>query len=228
MTKQADDIKLKIARRAALELKPGEVVNLGIGIPLLVADVLPPELMVHFHTENGMLGFQALPAGEARDHDLVDAGKRPIEEKPGCSFFHSADSFAMVRGGHIDTAILGVLQIDERRTVANWILPGRPLLGVGGAMDLVAGASRVIVATSLTTKDGQPKIVDRCTLPISGRIRSGVIVTEVAVFRFREDGLWLTELDASVTVAEISKHVTARFQVDPNLAEYQQPPGVSA
>ena len=220
MTKATDPVKLKIAQRAAQELQPDEIVNLGIGIPLLVADVLPPDLTIHFHTENGMLGFRALPAGQEGDHDLVDAGKRPIEEKPGCSYFHSADSFAMVRGGHIDAAILGVLQVDHTRTVANWILPGKPVLGVGGAMDLVAGARRVIVTTTLTTSDGAPKIVDRCTLPISGKIRGGCIITEVAVFRFRQDGLWLTELDPAISLEELRKKVTAEFQVDRDLKPY--------
>lgn len=204
----------RIATRAARELQPGWVVNLGVGLPLLVAGILPPDGPVFLHTENGMIGFRALADGEVADDDLVDAGKQPIAPRPGCAYFNSSDSFAMVRGGHLDAAVLGILQVDREGWIANWTLPGKPILGVGGAMDLVSGARRVIMTTTLLASDGRPKLVERCTLPVTGRIREGLVVTEAAVFHLdRERGFSLVERAEGVTVDDLRAAVGCDFRL---------------
>lgn len=209
-----EERRRRIAARAAAELQPGWVVNLGVGIPLLIARLLPPDTAVHLHTENGMIGFRALAADEAGDEDLVDAGKQPIAPRDGCSYFDSALSFAMVRGGHLDAAVLGILQVDRGGWIANWTLPGKPILGVGGAMDLVSGARRVIMTTTLTAADGRPKLVDRCALPVTGRIRAGLVVTEAAVFRVdRDEGFTLVERAPGVTLEDLRGAVGCDFAV---------------
>lgn len=213
------DVRYVIARRAARLIRDGEVVNLGVGIPQLVADVLGPDREVYFQAENGVLGYGGAPPAEEEDEEMVDAGKRFISEKPGISYFHSADSFAMIRGGHVDCAIMGTLQVDQEGNIANWLLPGRPQLGVGGAMDLLAGARRVVLATTLTTSDGQPKIVRRCTLPVTAYKRAGVVVTEAATFEFKDGRLWLTELEPGVNVNQVRAQVEAEFSVHPSLRE---------
>jgi 3-oxoacid CoA-transferase B subunit len=187
-------VQRDIARRVAAHLRDGEIVNLGIGIPTLVADFLADGSGVVLQTENGMLGVGPAPAGDAADPALVNAGKLPVTALPGASYFSSSASFGFIRGGHVTTSVLGALQIDERGRIANWALPGRPILGVGGAMDLLVGARRVIAATTHTTKDGEPKLVDTCALPLTAERPADLVVTEAATFEVRDGGLVLVEL----------------------------------
>lgn len=209
----ATDGRMLIACRAALEIRDGTVVNLGVGIPTLVADVIGHARTVFFHSENGVLGFGPPPPAGEEDDDLVDAGKRPITEIPGTAYFHSTDSFAMIRGGHIDCAIMGALQVDAQGTVANWTVPGGSQLGAGGAMDLLAGARRVIVTMTLTTADGRPKVVRRCTLPVSGLRRADLLVTDLAVFDFPQGQARLIEVAPGVGVEDVRAKVEAEFAV---------------
>ena len=197
-----------IAQRAAKLLQPGTVVNLGIGIPTLVSKYVAPGLVV-LHSENGLLGVG--PPG-AVDLNLIDAGKRPITEQPGAAYFDSAQSFAMIRGGHVDATILGALQVDEQGRIANWAVPGEPVLGVGGAMDLLAGARVVIAVMTHSTREGEPKLVRACTLPLSALRPASYVVTELATFEVR-DGLRLIELAEGVTLEEVQRRTTARYTV---------------
>lgn len=207
------DVPNAIARRVASHVNPGEVVNLGIGIPTLVADHLPEGCGVVLQTENGMIGVGPTPAPDEVDPALVNAGKLPVSELPGAAYFSSSVSFGMIRGGHIDVAILGVLQIDERARIANWSIPGKPILGVGGAMDLLVGARRVIVATTHLTRDGDPKLVRECDFPLSAGRPADLIVTEHATFARGDDGLQLTELAEGTTLDWVLEHTVARFAV---------------
>jgi acetate CoA/acetoacetate CoA-transferase beta subunit len=216
----AEDARMIIARRAAQAIQEGEVVNLGVGIPQLVADVIGSKA-VHFQSENGILDFGPPPTAGQEDEDLVDAGKRFITTVPGTAFFHSADSFAMIRGGHVDAAVMGTLQVDQEGSIANWLVPGAAQLGVGGAMDLLAGAKRVIIATTITTSDGKPKILKRCTLPLSARHRVNLIVTEEAVFEVQERRLVLTEVAPGLTPDDIRAKVEADFEVSKSLKPMQ-------
>lgn len=213
------DAKNQIAARAAIELADGDVVNLGVGIPTLVANHIPEDYTVHLQTENGLLGVGPSPSADDVDPDLINAGKLPVTQTVGSSFFDSAESFAMIRGRHIDTAILGALQVDELGRVANWAVPGKAILGVGGAMDLLVGAKRVIVAMTHTANDGQPKIVRRCTLAVTAERRIDVIITELAVFRFRADGLTLTELAPGVNLQQVRAATEPDFHVDLGAAQ---------
>jgi 3-oxoacid CoA-transferase B subunit len=207
------DPKARIAARAALELRPGEVVNLGIGIPNLIPGFLAPDSRVVLHTENGLLGVGPRPGEDELDPDLIDAAKQPITALPGASYFDSAASFAMIRGGHIDVAVLGALQVSARGDIANWAVPGKDVLGVGGAMDLVVGARRVIVTMTATSSRGEPKVVAECAYPLTAAGAVDVIVTELSVFRLRSGGLYLTELLDGVTLDDVAAVTTAPFTV---------------
>jgi 3-oxoacid CoA-transferase len=208
------DPRLRIAERAARELAPGEVVNLGIGIPNLIPRFLQADANVFVHTENGLLGVGPPPSDAELDEDLIDAAKRPVTALPGAAYFDSAQSFAMIRGGHIDVAVLGALQVSEDGDIANWAVPGKDVLGVGGAMDLVVGARRVIVTMTSRSSSGEPKVVDRCTYPLTAPGVVDVIVTELAVFQRVDGRLRLAELLDGATVADVSAVTTARFEVD--------------
>ena len=208
---KSDDSRLNMARRALLELRRGDVVNLGVGIPTLVADLIGPEDGIILHSENGMLGVGPAPKeGGALDFP-VNAGKIPVTALPGSSYFDSSDSFAMIRGGHIDTAIMGGLEVDERGNLANWAVPGKPLLGVGGAMDLASGAKRLIVMMTHTSPRGASKIVAECSLPLTAREVVDLVITELAVFQFQEGRLTLIELMPGATLEEVREKTEARF-----------------
>ncbi len=206
-----------IANRVATHLREGEVVNLGIGIPTRVADHVPPDSGVVLQIENGMLGAGPTPTGDDVDPDLINAGKLPVSELAGASYFSSSESFAMIRGGHVDVAVLGVLEIDARGRIANWATPGQGVLGVGGAMDLIAGAGRVVAATTHLTRAGEPKIVSECSCPLSGDRPADLIVTEHATFATDADGLLLTEIADSASLEWVREHTAATFRVAPHL-----------
>lgn len=211
--KKAGDLRMKLARRALEELKPGEIVNLGVGIPTLVADLITPAHGIILHTENGMLGVGPAPeSGGALDYP-INASKIPVTALPGSSYFDSADSFAMIRGGHVDAAIMGGLQVDEKANLANWAAPGRPLLGVGGAMDLASGAKRLIVTMTHASRDGSSKIVPDCTLPLTAAGAVDVIITELAVFHFLDGRLTLTELMGGASLEEVLTRTEAAFEI---------------
>jgi 3-oxoacid CoA-transferase, B subunit len=209
------DAKTVIAIRAGQEFANGNHVNLGIGIPTLIANHLPPGVNVIFHSENGFLGIGPAPEKGSEDRDIVNAGGMPVSILPGGATFDSAMSFAIIRGGHLDITVLGALQVDEEANLANWIVPGKKVPGMGGAMDLVAGAKRVIIAMEHTAR-GQAKIVPRCTLPLTATRAVHMIVTNLAVFRFLP-ALTLTELAPGVSEETVRQHTTAHYAISPDL-----------
>ena len=209
--------KERIARRIAREIRDGFYVNLGIGLPTMIAAYVPHGINVVFQSENGMLGVGPPPAEEDADPDLLNAGKQPVTELPGCSFFGSDQSFAMIRGGHMDMSVLGAMQVDEQGDLANWTIPGKMVKGMGGAMDLVAGARRVVVAMEHQTRDGGPKILKACTLPLTGKSVVHDIVTELCWIRVTPQGLLLTEVAEGFDAAAVQARTEAKLMVAPDL-----------
>jgi acetate CoA/acetoacetate CoA-transferase beta subunit len=206
------DEKVLIAKRVALELKDGDLVNLGIGLPTTVARYLPADIDVTFQSENGVIGLSSPPPAGMRSHAYTDAGGAPIGVHPGAAAFDSATSFALIRGGHLGVTVLGGLQVDERGLLANWMVPGKMVPGMGGAMDLVTGAKRVIVAMTHTAK-GEPKVLPRCTLPLTSARPISLLVTEMAVIEPTSDGLVLRETAPGVTVEQVLAATKARLIV---------------
>ena len=209
--------KEKITRRVAQEMRDGYYANLGVGMPVMVADYIPEGMEVVLEAENGMLGIGPYPFEDQVDPDLINAAKEPVTELPGSSYFSSADSFAMIRGGHVDITVLGGMEVDVKGNLANWTVPGKRLQGMGGAMDLVAGARRVIVAMEHTTKEGQPKILNKCTLPLTAMEVVDLIVTELAVIEVTPDGLVLREVAPGVTFEDVQKVTEAKLRVAEDL-----------
>lgn len=209
-------VKEVIARRVAQELKDGDVVNLGIGLPTMVANYIPEDMDVIFQSENGFLGLGQAPKAGEEDKDLTNAGGQPVTIKKGGAFFDSATSFAIIRGGHVDATVLGALQVDEKGNLANWMIPGKMVPGMGGAMDLVVGSKKVIVAMQHTAKDS-PKILKECTLPLTAAGQVNLIITEMAVIKVTKEGLLLTEIGPETTIEEVKANTAADLIISDDL-----------
>jgi 3-oxoacid CoA-transferase B subunit len=212
---QATD-RIRIAKRIGMELQDGMVVNLGVGIPTLIQNYIMPGRRVYLQSENGLLGMGPTPPNEEIDMDLISASKHPVTLGPGSSIFSSADSFVMIRGGHVDFAVIGALQVSQSGEIANWAVPGQDILGVGGAMDLIASAKKIIIAISHVTKENVPKIVKKLTYPSSGIRTAEMIVTEKAVFRIVKSCLYLEEVAEGSSIEEVRKLTEAEFIVSEN------------
>jgi 3-oxoacid CoA-transferase subunit B len=211
------DKRERIVKRIAREMRDGFYVNLGIGMPTLVANHVPAGIQVVLQSENGMLGMGPYPLDGQEDPDLINAGKETVSEMPGTSYFSSADSFAMIRGGHIDLSVLGAMEVDEEGSIANWMIPGKMVKGMGGAMDLVASARRVVVAMEHTTRDGKAKILKKCTLPLTGSRVVDTIVTEMAYMRVTPAGLVIEEIAPGLTVENVQNATEAKLITSPDI-----------
>ncbi|MGR6898309.1 3-oxoacid CoA-transferase subunit B [Rummeliibacillus sp. TYF-LIM-RU47] len=215
------DVRQKIIQRAVLEIKDGMNVNLGIGIPTLLANEIPPSINVLLQSENGLLGIGPYPTPAEVDPDLINAGKETVTAVPGAAFFDSAESFAMIRGGHIDLAILGGMEVSETGDLANWMIPGKMVKGMGGAMDLVNGAKKVVVVMEHVNKHGESKVKQICTLPLTGKNVVHCLITDLAVFEFTSSGMVLIELVDGASLEEVREKTEASFTVSPQLLIHQ-------
>jgi len=211
---KSESSRERIVQRVALELEDGYYVNLGIGMPTLVANYIPPGMTVSLQSENGLLGIGPFPEEGEEDPDLINAGKQTITEIPGSAYFSSADSFAMIRGGHVDLTVLGGMEADQEGSLANWMVPGKMVKGMGGAMDLVAGARRVVVMMTHATKEGEPKILKKCRLPLTGVRVVHRIITDMAVLDVTPRGLRLSEIAPGLTVEQVRRATEAELIVD--------------